>query len=292
MLGLTALALIWGTQYLIIRVGQESLPPLLTVALRYAILGVIAQVLVVVCRARPPRGTWPARLAFGALQALGMGLLYWAEGHVVSSVAAIVIMTEPLLVAVLAPLWIPGERPSARVVVALVCGFVGVALLIAHRPPESDAGALVTVATLAVGLSAVVGALARVLCKDVVSKVPPVVILRDSGWIVTALAIAGSLAFERGRPMVFGTGAILAFAYLGVVASAAASGIYLVLLQRYRVTSLSYLQFVTALVAVATGVLLGREHLGAAGVAGVAVVVAGLAVLVARPALGQHARDT
>jgi drug/metabolite transporter (DMT)-like permease len=67
---------------------------------------------------------------------------------------------------------------------------------------------------------------------------------------------------------------------IGLVASAAASGLYLVLLRRYRVTSMAYLQFVTPLIGVATGVLLGRERLGASGAAGAAVIVAGLVVLV------------
>ena len=279
-LGFVALALIWGTQYLIIRIGQESLPPLLTVALRYAILGSAALVMAALTRARAPRGTWPARLIFGALQALSMGLLYWAEGHIASALAAILIMTEPLFVALFAPLRLAGERPSPRSVLALTLGFLGVALLFGHRLVEAGAGSFATAAMLAVTLSAVVGAIARVLCKKVVARVPPFIILRDSGWIVTALALAGSFAFERDKPVVFELKAIFAFVYLGVVASAVASGIYLVLLRRFRVTSMTYLQFVTAVVAIATGILIGHERLDLTSMIGMAVVLGGLALLV------------
>jgi drug/metabolite transporter (DMT)-like permease len=281
--GFVALALIWGTQFLIIRCGQQSLPPLLTVALRFLILAFIAHLLAALFQRHAPPGTGAARLAFGALQALSMSLLYWAESQIESAIAAIVIMSEPLFVAMLAPLLISGERLSARAIVALSCGFAGVSLMIARQPIEGGTGNLQLIATLAVAGSAVVGAFARILGKDLVARLPPLVMLRDTGWIVATLALGGWFAFERGRPTSFSAEAILAFVYLGVVASAAASGLYLVLLRRYRVTSMTYLQFVTALVGVATGVVLGRERIGVLGAAGAVIVLVGLAVLVRRP---------
>lgn len=298
-LGFLALALIWGTQFLIIRRGQQSLPPLLTVALRYAILGLVAQVLVLGYRARGPDGTRARRLAFGALQAFSMGALYWAQGHLASAVAAAVIMTEPLFVALLAHFLLAGERLSGRTLTALACGFTGVLFMLAERTLGSRLG-LETLGTLLVTLSALVGALNRVLVKDLVMRVPPLILLRDTGWVVAALAAAGSFALERDRALLFDTEAVIAFVYLGLVASVAASGLYLVLLRRYRVTSLAYLQFVTALVGVATGVLLGREELGLISAAGAALVLVGLYVLVGRrsvpqgssraPATGQYSR--
>jgi drug/metabolite transporter (DMT)-like permease len=280
--GFVALALIWGTQFLIIRLGQQTLPPLLTVALRFVILALVAHLLTLALRLHAPPGTGAARLGFGALQALSMSLLYWAEGQIESAIAAIVIMSEPLFVAMLAPWLILGERLSARAIVALACGFAGVLLMIARHPIEGGTGDLQMIATLAVAGSAVVGACARILGKDLVARLPPTVMLRDTGWIVAALSLGGWFAFEREQPTEFSAQAIIAFVYLGVVASAAASGLYLVLLRRYRVTSMAYLQFVTAVVGVATGVLLGREQIGVLGAAGAVIVLAGLAVLVRR----------
>ena len=70
-----------------------------------------------------------------------------------------------------------------------------------------------------------------------------------------------------------------AFVYLALVASFGASGLYLVLLRRYTVTAMAYLQFATAAVAAAAGVLCGREHLGSSLAAGIVAVIGGLLML-------------
>ena len=251
-------------------------------ALRYAILGLVAQALVSALRIKAPGSDLSARLAFGSMTAVSMGLLYWAEGHLSSAVAAAVIMTEPQFVVLLAHYLVAGERITGRTLAAMACGFTGVLLLIVDRPLQGGSAGMATLGALAVTLSALVGALNRVQGKGLVARLPPLLMLRDTGWIVAGLAAIGSLLLERHRAMVFRADAIAAFVYLGLVASAGASGLYLVLLRRYRVTSLAYLQFVTALVGIGTGVLLGRERLGGSSAAGAALDDAGLVVLLRR----------
>lgn len=80
----------------------------------------------------------------------------------------------------------------------------------------------------------------------------------------------------------------LTLVYLAVVASTAASTTYFVLLRRFPVSALAYLQFGTALVATLTGVLVGQEPLSPMVGAGAAAILVGLVVLGARgPSGGQ-----
>ena len=83
-------------------------------------------------------------------------------------------------------------------------------------------------------------------------------------------------------PIRFTPTSVLAFAYLGLVGSFAASTLYLVLLRRYTVTAVAYLRFGTATVAVMAGVLIAGEDLKTSHIIGVAAVLAGL-LLLSRP---------
>ena len=275
---LAALALVWGTQFLVIKVGQATVPPLLTVALRFAVVAAASQGVVWIGRFRAPRGALAARALFGVAQAFSMAALYWSEGHLPSALAAILVATEPFFVAVLAHRFVAGERLDARAVVALALGFAGVALIAVDGRSQAASAQLEVIAVVAVLAGSVAGAGNKIIGKRLALSMPAPVVMRDMGVAVAACAAAASLALERDCPVLFTREAVLAIAYLGLVASTGASTVYFVLLRRFSVTGLAYLQFVTSLVAIATGVLLGGERLGPTVSAGAACVLAGLVV--------------
>ena len=100
-------------------------------------------------------------------------------------------------------------------------------------------GTVALLAVAAILLGEVAGATNKVLAKQLTADVPAPVLLRDMGLVVTVATAAASLIFERELPMKFTPAAVAAFVYLGLVASFAASGLYLVLLRRFRVSSMS-----------------------------------------------------
>lgn len=276
------LVLVWGTQFLVIKVGLRTVPPLLTVALRFAIVAVASQLVVWGLRIRAPPGALRGRVFFGFAQAVSMGTLYWSQGHLPSALAGILVATEPLLVALIAPRLVPGERVGFQTVVALALGFVGLAFITFGQASGGDAGRLELVAVFVVVLGCVAGALNKVVGKRLAVEVPAPVAMRDMGVAVAVVLGAASLVLERERTVEFTASAVMAFTYLGLVASTAASTVYFLLLRRFPVTALGYLQFVTALVAVATGIALGHEHLGLELMVGSAAILAGLVVLATR----------
>lgn len=279
--GFVGLTVVWGTQFLVIKHGQISLPPLLTAALRFAVLTGAAQVAVMVTRSRAPEGRWRGRLTFGVAQALSFGLLYWAQGHLASSLAGVLSAITPLLVALLAHRFIPGERLTLRRSSALLIGFLGLSLIVWQTRPSE--GTVATLAVVAILLGEAVTAANRVLAKKLTVVLPAPVLLRDMGLVVTVLIGLASLALEREQPMHFSPVAVASFAYLGLIASFASSGVYLVLLRRFAVTSMSYLQFTTAAVAAGAGVWIGGERLTASAAVGALAVLVGLLLIRARP---------
>ena len=208
------------------------------------------------------------------MQAVSFGVLYWAEGRIPSAIAGVLTATNPLIVALLAHRYMTGERLTPMRGAALMLGFAGVSMIVLGT--QSAVGSLESIAVLAILIGELAAATNKVLAKQLTAVVPAPVLLRDMGLVVTVLIGLASLCFERHLPVKFTPGSVIAFAYLGLVASFAASALYLLLLRRYTVTAMAYLQFAIATVAAVTGVVLGGERFGISLAAGVIAVLGGL----------------
>ncbi|MGE5139295.1 MAG: drug/metabolite exporter YedA [Rudaea sp.] len=126
-----AVYIIWGSTYLGIRIAVETIPPLLMAGTRFTVAG---GVLYLILRARgvpqPAFPQWRSTLIIGGLLLLGgNGGVSWSEQHVPSGVAALLVATVPLWMALLDMLR-GGERPGWKAALGLVLGLGGILLLI------------------------------------------------------------------------------------------------------------------------------------------------------------------
>ncbi|HYZ88033.1 MAG TPA: EamA family transporter [Myxococcales bacterium] len=149
-----AIYVIWGSTFLAIRFAVESIPPLFTAATRHLVAGSILLGWALWKGERPTRQGWRAGLALGFLFFfVSHGLLHWAELKVPSGVAALVIATEPAIVALLLPLLKLGPTPRGVTWVGLASGAASVALL--FRPEVSaDTGVLIALFAVLVSAAA------------------------------------------------------------------------------------------------------------------------------------------
>jgi len=276
-LGLVVLAFVWGTQFLVIKLGQINLPPLMTAALRFAILTIAAQVAVTLTGSKAPPKERLRRLSFGITQAVSFGVLYWAESRIPSAIAGVLTATSPLLAALLAHRFLAAERLTPARGAAMMLGFAGVSMIVLGT--QSTGGLYESIAVVAILTGELASATNRIIAKQLTTNMPAPLMLRDMGLIVTVLIGLASISFERHLPMKFTFASVVAFAYLGLIASFAASSLYLVLLRHYTVTGMGYLQFAIATVAAVIGVIVGGEQLGISLAPGVVAVLGGLLLL-------------
>jgi drug/metabolite transporter (DMT)-like permease len=206
--------------------------------------------------------------------AIAFGLLYWAQSRISSALAGVLSATTPLFVAVLAHRFVAGEKLAPARAGGLALGFVGVSMIVLGT--KATGGAPETLAVLAILVGEFASATNKVLAKQLTNTIPAPILLRDMGFIVTVVIGVAAFFLERNLPMEFTPKAVLAFVYLGLIASFAASGLYLILLRRYAVSALAYLQFATAAVAALVGTFIGGERIGAPLAAGIVAVLAGL----------------
>ena len=123
--------LIWGSTYLGIKLAGETIPPIFAASIRFIAAGALMAAFV--AWRRGWRLLLPGRRAFlsaaivGVLLPSANGLLFVAERHVPIGTASLVIGSVPLWIVLLRVA--TGDRPTRRVLVAVVVGFVGLAIL-------------------------------------------------------------------------------------------------------------------------------------------------------------------
>jgi drug/metabolite transporter (DMT)-like permease len=126
--------LVWGSTYLAIRIGVQHFPPALFGGIRFLTAGVVLLGVALAFGRRLPRrrSDWTTAAIVGVLLlGIGNGLVIWAEQFIESGVAAILVVTGALWMAVLDAV-IPGSesRPTWRQFAALLLGFAGTVWLV------------------------------------------------------------------------------------------------------------------------------------------------------------------
>lgn len=122
---------IWGTTYLVIRIGVGHLPPMLFAGIRWVIAGVIF-ITVLKWRGKAlPKANEIVHLAIVGLALLGFanGLVVWAEQWIPSGLTALLLTTVPFFMVGLESLLPKGPKLNATILTGLLMGLAGVCLI-------------------------------------------------------------------------------------------------------------------------------------------------------------------
>ncbi|HEX2395125.1 MAG TPA: EamA family transporter, partial [Bacteroidales bacterium] len=127
-----AIYFVWGTTYLAIKYAVETIPPLMMMGMRSLLAGVV---LYTWGRLRGDvnvtRKELPSLILIGSLFFLiGHGVLAWAQQTVPSGVAALLIASEPIIIALFEPLFTKEGRVGKRTVLGMLIGISGIAVLV------------------------------------------------------------------------------------------------------------------------------------------------------------------
>jgi drug/metabolite transporter (DMT)-like permease len=131
-LAFAAIYVIWGSTFLGIRIAIETIPPFLMAGIRHLTAGLI---LYPWSRARgaarPTAIEWRSTAIIGvALLCVSNGTVTWSEQRLPSGIAALIVATIPMWIALLAWAGRKGVRPNRGTIAGLVMGFAGIVLLI------------------------------------------------------------------------------------------------------------------------------------------------------------------
>lgn len=277
-LALVVVSLIWGSTWLAIRINLKDFPPLRGAGLRFllaaALIGISAGRRRLPVAERPSSGYW-LTLSM-VLIAMPYAAVYWSEQYVSSGLTAVLFATYPQFVALLAHTGVKGERLTPSLLMGLASGLVGVTVLFWGELGGSAAGA--TSGGLLILFSALSSATGTIMLKRRLAHLDPLLInLRPmlyGGLVLMALSLAteGSVAWTWSLR---GMGSLL---YLAVFGSVVAFSLYCWLMRSLPVSRLSFIVYVTPLIALVLGALVESEPLTGRLLLGTALIIGGIAL--------------
>jgi len=132
LVALAAVYLAWGSTYLAILYGVESIPPFLLAGTRFLIAGAIVYAWRRLAGdAAPSRKQWRSAGIIGVLLLVGgNGGVTWAEQRVASGIAALLVASVPLWMVMLDALRRGGSRPNWQTGLGVLVGLAGIGILI------------------------------------------------------------------------------------------------------------------------------------------------------------------
>ena len=254
--------LVWGSTYFAIGLGIRSIPPMLMAGARVLAAGCILSLWGLARGAAlPTAGQWArAGLAGFLMLVLGNGCVTWAVQYVPSSMAALLVASEPMWLVLAAWTCFGGSRPGLRTSLGLASGLLGVGLLVAPQGGGFNAGALA--GSLAIILAAVAWAVGSLFLRT--ADLPSSPSLATGMQMLSGGAVLTALGLLRGEAAALDLAAVsttsaLAWVYLIVFGSMLGFSAYGYLITATSPARLSTYAYVNPVVAVLLGGLVGRE---------------------------------
>jgi drug/metabolite transporter (DMT)-like permease len=277
-----AVCFFWGTTYLAIRVGLETLPPVLFGGLRFLTAGAVLFTIVRLWSgARLPKGReWFDQAVVGlALLGLGNGLVVWAEQWIPSGPAALLVATGPFWVMGLERFLREGERLRARAVVGLLIGFGGLALLVAPNLYGTSVGANYLWGMLALQAACAAWSIGSVYAKHHPTGVAPLMGASIQMLVAGSVLVLTGVTLGEWKDVHFSPRSLGAFLYLIVFGSIIAYGSYTYAVQKLPLSLVSTYSYINPVIAVLLGWVVLSEQLGWRVVAAMLIILCGVALV-------------
>lgn len=261
------LAAIWGSSYLFIALGLTDVSPVMLVFLRAALAAAVVVPLALRHR-HTLRGHWKAMPLLAITQVVAPFLLIsFAEQRIPSSLAGVLVSSQPLWLALLLPLLRAG-RPTLVSGIGTLAGFGGVALVTGY----DGAGAVDVAGVLMVLGAGLSYAVATWWARHAMTGVHP--LAQTAAMLTTAsivLAPFAAFSLPSSIDLVSG-GAILVVA---VVGTGGAFVIFTWLVKNVGPSRASLVSYLAPAFALGYGAVLLHEPVGVLSFAGLALVLAG-----------------
>src|SRR5438132_600897 len=242
---------VWGSTFLAIRVGVREVPPFLLAAMRFLIAGLVLYGWTIAQGECSPSGRQWMSVSLLAILifVFDYGLLFWAEQRVPSGIAAVMLATIPVFMALSEIIFLRTQKLTVRLALALLIGIGGVAVLVSRSlnlggaPIDRMGAVALIVASVSWSISS---ALTRKL------PLPPSKVMSSgaqmlAGGVFLALAAAALGEFRNFHPSTVSRGAWFSLLYLIVAGSIVAFTTYVWLIRHYLPTKLATHAYANAL---------------------------------------------
>lgn len=277
-LAYAAMCLIWGSTWIMIKLGLKGAPPITAVAVRFIIAAAVIFFIITLRRIKLPRDRkfWYLSLFLSVFHAAApYVLVYWGEQYISSGLTAVLFGTLPIGVAIFAR-FILQDPLTARKLAGVLVGFVGVWVIFSDSVSFGGTGAVKGI--IACLVSASLAGFASVIVKKYAQSYNPFVMILFPFGIGGLLALFVAIPLERSNPVEYDALTWFTILYLAVVGTVIAFAIFFWIIKKIDVTVLSYQTFIIPVLAVLIGWIFLDETVTIHLAAGTGLIVAGIAL--------------
>jgi drug/metabolite transporter (DMT)-like permease len=270
---------LWGSSFLFIEIALDEVEP--SVLMWFRLLAaalVLVPVLVLRAGSRTTfvqlkEGRRPL-IVLGAINAaIPFTLIAWGQKYIDSGIAAIANASVPIFVALLAIRFRPSEKVTGSRAVGILAGLIGVAVLAGANP---EGGWWAVAGTLAVVAASFLYAAGALYAQTHVEDLDPILLV--TGSTLAGAVMLTPLAIAQAPGSLPGWELWVAVAVLGIGGMALGQFVYYVLLEHHGSTRAALVTYLLPGAALVLGIVFLDEPLTVAAVAGLALVLLGVAL--------------
>lgn len=270
-----AICVIWGTTYLFIRIGVESIPPMLFAGLRWIIAGIILiSIMILNGKPLPKKSDIIHIIIIGlALLGFGNGLVVVGEQYIESGLAALLITTVPFWMVGVESLLPNGPKLNWITISGLIVGGLGVMLIFGGDLKY------IFESKYLIGVISILGAVVSWSLGSVYSKykkvsVHPLMSASVQMLIAGSIQILLGLTLGEFEQLSFSQNGLISLAYLIIVGSIFGYGSYIYAIEHLPLSLVSTYAYINPIIALFLGWLFLNEQLN------VFIIIASIVIII------------
>jgi drug/metabolite transporter (DMT)-like permease len=273
--------MIWGSTWLAIKIGLESIPPIISAGYRFTLASLLILGVISVRKIKIQTDATAIKLylAMGFLSfVIPYGLIYWAEQFVPSGLTAVLYAVYPFSIAMFTFLMIPSEKIGINKIIGIIISFTGLYVIFS----ESFTGNLnnYIIGLIAILISAVMQSSIAVSIKKYGHYLHPLSMNFYPMLIAGIVLLIYGFIIERHLPIKYDYKAFFSVFYLALFGSLITFTSYYWLIKRVNIVIVSLVTFITPIIALFLGWFFYSEQLSMHQLAGCVLVLIGLLVAI------------
>jgi drug/metabolite transporter (DMT)-like permease len=257
-----AICIIWGTTYLVIRIGVQEMPPFLFSGFRWLIAGPTFLIILKLKGVQLPTKKDLLPIAFVGISLIGLGngLVTFSEQWLPSGLTALLITTVPMLIVLIETLILKKVAFNKSILIGVLIGFGGILLIFGNNLTllfETE----YLFGIIAIGGGVTAWSIGTVYSKHRKIDVHPLANAATQMLIGGTFQIVVGLLTGEAERFTFTQTGVLAFIYLAIFGSFIAYGSYIYAIEHLPISFVTTYAYVNPVIALFAGWLILDEIL-------------------------------
>ncbi len=276
-LGYILICMIWGSTWLAIKLGLESLTPFIAAGLRFTTAAFFLFLIIKVrnIKVQTDKLALKLYLLMGFFSfTVPFAFVYWAQSFIPSGLSSILFATYPFFVILFTKMIFKEEEVNKYKIIGSLVGFAGIVIIFSESL-HFDFGQGI-LGYFAVVFSALLQGMVAVLIKKHGKKLNPVSMNLIPVFIAGIVLLVMGVLIEDTTKLKFDTNAVLSVLYLAIFGTIATFSTYYWLMKKISVVLLALSAFISPIVAIILGWLIANELLSLQEIFGSSLVLIGI----------------